>query len=57
MFCVLEKVDINLDLDLEAEYTEKNAISRLSIKLVATAKTKQKNVLLFEDKQIFLFFA
>ena len=54
---MLEKVKINLDLNLKAEYTEKNTISCISIKLVATAKTEQKNVLLFEDKQIFLFFA
>ena len=29
-------------MDLEAEYTEKNAISSLSIKLVATAKQNRK---------------
>ena len=40
--CILEKVEINLDLDLKAEYTEKNAISSLSIKLVATAKQNRK---------------
>ena len=39
---MLEKVEINPDLDLKAEYTEKNAISSLSIKLVATAKQNRK---------------
>ena len=37
-----EKVEINLDLNLKAEYTEKNAISSLSIKLVATEKQNRK---------------
>ena len=41
-FCILEKVESNLDLDFKAEYTEKSAISSLSIKLVATAIQNRK---------------
>ena len=51
---MLKKVEINLHLDLKAEYIEKNAISSLSIKLVATAKHNRKMSFCLRTKKSFL---
>ena len=42
-------------MDLKAEYTEKNAISSLSIKLVATAKQNRKMSFCLRTNKSFFF--